>query len=79
MAYAPSRSMNDELNEGATDGKYKKIVKDRGGTIDPGTTKNRLDLDNLIYGLHEAPVKVRPDGKIVATPNYVPTVPPQIY
>lgn len=73
MSYAPSRSMNAELNEGATDGKYKKVVQNRGGAIDPATAKNRADLDDAYYGIHEIQPKVRPDGRIVATPNFVAT------
>ena len=75
MAFPQSRSMNGDLNEGATDGKYKKVIRDRGGYIDPGTTLNRLELDDHFYGIHEDRSKVRPDGKIVSTPNYVRTTP----
>lgn len=75
MAYATSRSMNADLNEGATDGKYKKVVQERGGVVDPATEMNRAQLDDAYFGVHEIQPKVRPDGKIVATPNYVPTKP----
>lgn len=75
MAYAPHRSMTADLNEGATDGKYKKVIRDRGGFVDPATTKARLDLDSHYYGIHEEQVKVRPDGKIVTTPNFIRTLP----
>lgn len=71
--YAPTRSMNAELNEGATDGKYKKVIRARGGAVDPATALDRADLDDAYYGIHEIQPKVRPDGKVVATPNYVPT------
>lgn len=79
MVYAPSRSMNAELNEGATDGKYKKLVVDRGG---PGVTQSdtvraRVDLNDVWYGRHEDEVKIRPDGKTVTTPNYVHAPPSQ--
>lgn len=79
MAYAPSRSMNAELNEGATDGKYKKIVVDRGGlgVANSATVRHRVDLNDVWYGRHEDEVKVRPDGKAVHTPNYVQTPPSQ--
>jgi len=73
MAYPQSRSMNAELNEGATDGKYKKVIANRGGVVEPSTYKNRVDLDGHYYGIHEEPVKIRPDGKAVHTPLYVPT------
>lgn len=65
--------MNADLNEGATDGKYKKVVRNRGGFVDPGTALDRAQLDDAYYGIHEIQPKVRPDGKIVATPNYVNT------
>lgn len=79
MAYAPSRSMNAELNEGATDGKYKKLVVDRGGlgVASSATVRHRVDLNDVWYGRHEEAVKMRPDGKPVHTPNYVPTPPAQ--
>lgn len=72
MAYAPARGMNNSLSEGSTDGKYKKIVRDRDGVIDPATYENRADLDDNWYGVHEKRVKVTPDGLLHATPRYVP-------
>ena len=74
--YAQARSMNAELSEGSTDGKYKKIVTNRGGVIDPATWENREDL-NVEYGLHETNPKVAPDGLLHNTPDYVrsPVVP----
>lgn len=79
MAYAQSRSMNAELNEGATDGKYKKIVVDRGGigVAQSATTRARVDLHDVWYGTHEEQIKTRPDGVPVHTPNYVQTPPSQ--
>jgi hypothetical protein len=79
MAFPTSRSMNGELDEGATDGKYKKIVVNRGGlgVAHSETVRARADLHDVWYGRHEAAVKVRPDGKHVHTPNYVPTAPAQ--
>lgn len=73
MAYAPSRSMNAELNEGSTDGKYKKVINDRGGSVDPATYRSRIDLYDRHYGIHEEQVKLRGDGKPVHTPNFIPT------
>uniref|UniRef100_A0AAU3I6B7 Uncharacterized protein n=1 Tax=Streptomyces sp. NBC_01393 TaxID=2903851 RepID=A0AAU3I6B7_9ACTN len=71
--------MNAELNEGATDGKYKKLVADRGGlgVANSDTIRARVDLNDTWYGRHEDLVKVRPDGKAVHTPNYVQTPPSQ--
>jgi hypothetical protein len=79
MAYAQSRSMNSELNEGATDGKYKKIVVDRGGigATTSATTRARVDLNDVWFGRHEDEFKTRPDGQVVRTPNYVQTPPSQ--
>jgi hypothetical protein len=79
MAYPTARSMNAELNEGATDGKYKKIVVDRGGlgVANSATVRARVDLSDVWYGRHEDLVKVRPDGQPVQTPNYVQTPPSQ--
>lgn len=75
MSYPPTRSMNDSLSEGATDGKYKKVIQDRDGAVEAATYADRADLDDYYHGIHEKQPKVRPDGRIVATPNYVPTRP----
>lgn len=76
MAFPPSRGMNNSLSEGSTDGKYKKVVTDRDGFIDPATYDNRADLNDNWYGIHEKQVKVAPDGLLHATPRFVanPTV-----
>lgn len=74
MAYPISRSMNADLNEGATDGKYKKVIRDRGGVV-TSQLNERRDLHDLYYGIHETPVKTSPDGLVHTTPNYVPTKP----
>lgn len=72
MGYPVSRGMNDALSEGSTDGKYKKIVANRDGVVDPATYENRVDLNNNWFGLTEKKVKVTPDGLLHATPRYVP-------
>ncbi|MDX3260747.1 hypothetical protein PV336_16120 [Streptomyces sp. MI02-2A] len=71
--------MNAELSEGMTDGKYKKLVADRGGigVTNSATLLSRTDLNDVWYGRHEAMVKDRPDGQTVPTPNYVSTPPAQ--
>lgn len=79
MVYALSRSMNSELSEGMTDGKYKKVVRDRGGVVDAGTLTERADLDDRYFGIHEKQVKVAPDGLLHATPDYERTAPVNIY
>lgn len=68
-------NLRGELAEGATDGSYKKIVRDRGGQIDPGTYEQRRDLADVWWGIHEAPVKQLGDGTSDRTVDYVPTSP----
>lgn len=77
MALPQLRSMNAELNEGATDGRYKKVVQNRGGFVEGGTYDNRDELDDVWYGIHEVNPKDIP-GKpgYHSTPNYVPTATP---
>lgn len=75
MAMPNSRSMSAELNEGATDGKYKKVVNNRGGQVELTTQHSRDDLKDVYYGIHESSVKERQDGRSVGTPNYVYTSP----
>lgn len=71
MAINGSRSMNEDLFEGMTDNKYKKVVTDRGGDVEVATYMNRRALDDTWYGIHELDRKVLPDGRIHNTPNYV--------
>ena len=70
MAYAPHRSMNAALSEGMTDGKYKKVVRDRGGFVDVATEDSRRDLDDIWFGIHEKQVKMAPDNLLHATPQF---------
>lgn len=79
MSYATSRPLGAELNEGLTDGAYKKINRDRGGAVDPATYGARQDLSDVWYGVHETPVKRRPDGPAVRTAGYVPNAPAHLY
>jgi len=72
MAYAQSRSMNADLGEGMTDGKYKKVNPNR-GNAEPTTYQARKHLIDRNFGIHEAPTKVHADGLEHATPGYVPT------
>lgn len=62
--------MNNALSEGSTDGKYKKIVANRDGVVDPATYENRKDLNDQWFGIHEKKIKVAPDGLLHSTPNY---------
>lgn len=72
-AASPMRKLNSEMYEGLTDGKYKKVVRDRGGYVEDCTYESRRDLDDLYFGIHEDPTKVLPDGRIVHTPDYIDT------
>jgi hypothetical protein len=63
MSVNRSRSQNLELNEGATDGTYKKIPPNR------SNVENSLDERREMswrYGFEDAPVKFRPDTGLPA-------------
>ena len=75
MATAQPRSVNAELAEGMSDGKYKKVIRDRGGVVESATHLSREDLADIWYGIHETPGKVSPDARYQSTPNFVPTAP----
>lgn len=66
MATARPRSVNRELDAGSTDGKYRKVVADRGGDVEMTFVRDRLDLTDGWYGIHQAESFVRPDGKVCA-------------
>lgn len=74
MVYARTRSMNASLGEGMTDGKYKKVVNHR-DQAESTTQMSREDLKDVWFGIHEEQAKVRPDGKVVRTPNFESTRP----
>lgn len=73
MTVNASRSQNAELAEGMSDGKYKKVVTDRGGRVSPGTYDDRRDLADVHFGIHEARTKVLGDGSVHVTPDYIGT------
>jgi hypothetical protein len=73
MAYPRTRSMNADLGEGLTDGKYKKVNPNRGGQVEGTTYRARKDLHDRYFGIHEAEDKVFQDGLEHGTPGYVPT------
>lgn len=79
MSYANPRSLTGDLNEGVTDGAYKKVVTDRGGQVESTTWHARSDLNDCWYGIHEDPLKHTPDGRPVTTPNYVGTPAPTAF
>ena len=68
-----TRSMNADLHEGATDGSYKKVVRDRGGVVEGLTWATRADLNDTWYGIHEERQKMAGDGISAPTPEFVPT------
>jgi len=68
MSYAKPRSCNAEVRAGATDGKYKKVIADRGGVVEHTFVADRLDLIDGYYGIHEAPSMVLPDGRVCSNP-----------
>ena len=43
------RSMNKELCEGSTDGKYKKLVRNRAGIVEQTTAMHRADLSEYYH------------------------------
>lgn len=73
MSYPKTRSCLRELDAGATDGKYRKVIADRGGDVERSFVANRMDLVGGFYGIHEAPVMTRPDGHRCTNPYAVST------
>lgn len=74
MAYPRLRSMNDELDRGAIDGKYKQI---RPNTSDIPSDTNatytaREQLSLLYYGIGEARVVDVPGRGTRSAPGFVP-------
>lgn len=74
MAYPPLRSMNDELDRGAIDGKYKQIRRDVADI--PGDTQAtyaaREQLNLLYYGIGEARMVDVPGRGTRPAPGFVP-------
>lgn len=68
MAYAKPRSMNGDLELGMVDGKYRMVVKDRGGVVETTTYESRKNLNDTWYGLHEADVMETPDAATTKSP-----------
>lgn len=80
MAYAHVRSMNRDLEEGMTDGKYKKITPNRGGVVEAELRARSLrDLDDIWFGYHETSAKALPDSTHTdKTENYVDNRNPEL-
>lgn len=68
MTYGPTRSANASLQEGATDGKYKKVIANRGGFPEQTTPVARQDLNDQWYGIHETQPKMAGDAVVLPTP-----------
>lgn len=69
--------MNDELAAGATDGRWKKGVRDRGGVVDPMTMHMRDELVPDFYDIREkGPVKDVPTLGDRVVPYYTPVATP---
>jgi hypothetical protein len=78
MAYPALRSMNKDLEEGMSDGKYKKICPNRGGDVEKELLySGRVDLSDTYFGIHEITAKSLPDGTVDEHSSlFVPNVPP---
>lgn len=79
MTVLSNRRQNAELAEGMSDGKYKKVITDRGGVVEDSAFQDRRDLSDAFYGIHEASSKVLPDGTVHRTEDYRATAPVGIY
>ena len=75
MAYAQPRSVNRELEAGATDGRYRKVIADRGGNVERTFVADRMDLTGAFYGIHEAPVMQAPGCNRACTNPYAVSTP----
>ena len=71
MTVNNSRSMNAELAEGMSDGKFKKIIADRGGVVHPETYDDRRDLSSAHFDIAETKVKHLGDGTVHVTPDFI--------
>lgn len=79
MTVLANRRQTQELAEGMSDGKYKKVIQDRGGVVEDSTYQDRKDLSDAFYGIHEASEKVLPDGTVHVTEDYRTTPAVGIY
>lgn len=50
MAINMSRSLNGDLHEGMTDGRYRKVAPNRGGEVEDTFKANRSELSPFFYG-----------------------------
>ena len=78
MALPVTRSVLRELDEGMTDGTFKKVVRDRGGIVEPDFWTARRQLSVKLYGIVESPEKVCPCcNNAVHTPYTIATQDPE--
>ncbi len=63
-------NMLQNLYEGASDGSWKKLVRDRGGVVEATTYAERASLSDTWWGIHESRVKTIGDGTAHTTPDY---------
>jgi hypothetical protein len=75
MAKNESRDLLLELRDGASDGSYRKIVRDRGGDVENTTWEERQDMAAVWFGFSEIESKNVGDGSRGITPDYQATKP----
>jgi hypothetical protein len=79
VAYARLRSMNADLNRGASEGSYKTLAPDRGGVVESSYMEMRKYADDVYHGFHEVNPKYVPGRCItVDTIDYLPTATPDM-
>lgn len=49
MAVNDSRSMNNDMRLGSTDGKFKCLTPDRGGDVDPTAAYARMEVTKSMF------------------------------
>ena len=61
------RSLNGDLHEGSTDGKYYKLAPNRGGHVETNNALDRAHLATALYGTvtQEMSPKAGPGGHVV--------------
>jgi len=67
--------MNADLHIGATEGSFKKVIRDRGGFVEGTTYESRKPLNDTWYGIHETPSQMSGDGVVLPPRDYVETAP----
>lgn len=70
MAYPQSRSCNQDLHAGMTDGAYKRAAPNRGGILEHTSCAVRQQMSGVWHGFNETQMKVLPDGRPDHPPYY---------